>query len=125
MIFVPAKKLRCHASSAIKEGNKALAIAAKFIPSNGELPSGKSVKDLIKYVLDEMWLNDYKDEHNNDLVPPTVFPACEPTWVFLVYVAFAYFACPILVPISERLDVFTENGKGLDNQIHKESSRCF
>ena len=53
-IIVPAKKLHNHASSAIKEGEKVLAIAAKFIPLNEELPSGKSVKDLIKHVLDEM-----------------------------------------------------------------------
>ena len=68
-----------------------------------------------------MWLVDYKDKHKNNLIPPTVFPACPDTWVFSGYVAFANFACPILVPSSERLDVFTENGKGLDKQTNTES----
>ena len=125
MIFVPAKKLRNHASSAIKEGGKALAIAAKFIPSNGELPSGKSVKDLIKHIIDEIWLNNFKDKHKNDLIPPPVFMARNPTSVFLDYVAFAYFACPILVSPSDRLDTFTENGKSLDLQTNKEFGRRF
>ena len=102
-----------------------MTIAAKCIPSNGELPSGKSVKDLIKHVLDKMRLVDYKDKHKNNLIPPTVFPARPDTWVFPGYVAFAYFACPILVPSSEQLDVFTENGKGLDKQTNKESGRRY
>ena len=93
-----------------------MAIAAKFIPLNGELPSGKSVNNLIKHVLDEMGLVDYKDKHKNNLIPPTVFPTRPETRVFPGYVVFAYFACPILVPSTERLAVFTKNGKSLDNK---------
>ena len=72
-----------------------------------------------------MRLVDYKDKHKNNLIPPTVFPARPDTWVFPGYVALAYFACPILVPSSEQLDVFTENGKGLDKQTNKESGRRY
>ena len=53
--FITARPLSHHATSAIKEGGKALAIATKFLPKDSRLPSGVTGEDLVNFVLDEMW----------------------------------------------------------------------
>ena len=104
-LLFSASRLRKHALEAIKEGKKALAHALKYLPSDGNLPSGTTVNDLVKHILDEMWKDKYKRDNKSN---PSL-EAMEPRpvrWVFPGYVAFAYFGCPVLCPDGDRLAVF-------------------
>ena len=114
-LLFSATRLRKHALEAIREGKKALAHATKYLPSDGKLPSGTTVNDLVKHILDEMWKEKYIDLNKSNPSPPTMDPR-PGTWVFPGYVAFAYFGCPILCPDGERLSVFAKDAKDLDKK---------
>jgi hypothetical protein len=117
-LLFSAFRLRKHALEAIREGKKALAHAVKYLPSDGNLPSGTTVNDLVKYILDKMWIDRYISENKSNPSPEAMEPR-PGRWVFPGYVAFAYFGCPVLCPDGERLAVFAKDAKDLDQKKKK------
>ena len=109
-----------HATSAIKEGKRALAIATKFLPADGNLPYGVTGEDIMKNVLSGMRRKDYCTKHKIDPLAELVAPIPHrPTKrVFSGNLAYAYFGCPILVSHDRRLGVFTEGGKTLGKKAN-------
>ena len=72
-----------------------------------------------------MWISHKKEKHKNNFAPTTVFEERPSTWIFLGYIVFAYFACPILVLEEDLLVVYTVDSKALDKQKDKDSGRRY
>lgn len=95
------------AKDSIKNGKKALAFAKQFL-QNGSLPSGRNVNDLLNHVKDKMY---NEEQQSKDTIKDKTSKKRDDKWVFNGYVAFALFACPILVEQNDRLQVYCEGGE--------------
>ena len=78
-----------HATSAIKEGKKMLAIATKFLPADRNLPSVVTGgEDVMNHILDATRKKDYCTKHKIDLLAELAasIPHRPTKWVFGLHI---------------------------------------
>ena len=111
-VLITGRSLLSMAKDVIKNCKKALAYANAFLDTEGNLPSGTNIDDLLDHVKEAMRADQLStnptvlDEEGNSR-PRTV----DTNSLFKGYVAFCLFACPIITEQGDRLQVFCIGGE--------------
>ena len=110
-LLTSGRLLLSMAKDAIRHGKKALSFAHRYL-SDGKLPSGKTLDDLLHFVRQEMWVADGNDE-----------TTLTDQWIFPGYISFVIFACPIINDDQQRLSVFCINGEKEGKKASRATAR--